>query len=358
MDNLDFCIAGAGIVGLSIALELESRGARVAVLDQGKPLDEASCAAGGMLAAEDPDNPVELSPLSKLSRSIYPEFLKRVESLSGMQVPFHTSTTLQSVPEHLNGKTPETLAPAALAEILPQLNPGSRRFFQLAENSVDLGQLTQAIAAAVRATSIDLRTQTSVERVRSTGSGVEVESSAGAVSAARFVDCTGSWSLTTPQHSRLPVTPRKGQICWVVLPPSLPLRVVVRTPEVYIIPRTTGETSGRALIGATVENAGFDKTVNDSDIDRLRARAIELLPQLAEAGGLEAWAGLRPGTPDCLPILGALPDCPNQYVANGLYRNGILLAPATGRVMAQLLTGEEPAVDLSAFSPQRIPAQS
>jgi glycine oxidase len=139
----------------------------------------------------------------------------------------------------------------------------------------------------------------------------------------------------------------------VSLPPSLPLRVVVRTPNIYIVPRTSGPSSGRAIIGATVEDAGFDKTLHPADIAHLRSLAAALLPPLADAPQLEAWAGLRPATPDGLPLLGALPTLPNHFIASGHYRDGILLAPATAHVMAQLLSGEAPAVDLAPFSPAR-----
>jgi glycine oxidase len=139
----------------------------------------------------------------------------------------------------------------------------------------------------------------------------------------------------------------------VSLPSSLPLQLVFRTPEIYIVPRTANSGEHRAIIGATIEDAGFDKTVHPADIAHLRSLATELLPPLADATQLEAWAGLRPSTPDGLPILGALPTQPNHHIATGHYRNGILLAPATARLMAQAIAGEQSSLDLSPFSPGR-----
>jgi glycine oxidase len=139
----------------------------------------------------------------------------------------------------------------------------------------------------------------------------------------------------------------------ISLPPSLPLQLVVRTPDIYIVPRTSGPHAGRAIIGATIEEAGFDKTVHPSDIAHLRSLASALLPPLANAPQLEAWAGLRPATPDGLPLLGAVPGEPGHFLATGHYRDGILLAPATAHLMAQLLSGESPSVDLTPFSPSR-----
>ena len=139
----------------------------------------------------------------------------------------------------------------------------------------------------------------------------------------------------------------------VALPPSLPLHFVVRTPDIYIVPRTTGPTAGRAIIGATIEDAGFDKSIHPDDIHHLRALAAALLPPIANTPQLEAWSGLRPATPDGLPLIGALPKDPNHLIATGHYRNGILLAPATALVMTQLLTNEAPSIDLTSFSPSR-----
>jgi len=366
MHSTEICIAGAGIIGLSLALELHHRGVRVSVLDQGQPLAEASTAAAGMLAAGDPDNPLELRPLSRLSLSLYPDFLDRIESLSGIHVPFHTSTTLQALPSHLAGKIREqdTLAPATLGLMLPQLNAGNHRFVLLAEESLDPRELAGALLAAIRATPIELRPDTAIRGIRSVRSGVEVETSAGMLTALSFVDCTGAWSVTSHLLPHLRVAPRKGQLLAVSLPTDLPLHVVVRTPEIYVVPRTTGPSINRAVIGATVEDAGYDKTVHAGDIARLRSLAAALLPQLAEASEVETWSGLRPATEDRLPILGALRGGPNQgvpdksiYIATGHYRNGILLAPATAHLLAQILTGETPSVDLGLFSPDRFPTE-
>jgi len=359
MHSPEICIAGAGIIGLSLALELHHRGARVAVFDQGVPLAEASTAAAGMLAAADPDNPPQLRPLSWLSLALYPAFIDRIESLSGTSVPFHTSTTLQALPEHLAEMIGEqdTLAPETLALLLPQLNRGNHRFLLLAEDSLDPRELASSLLAAAQSTTIDLHPHTTIRNIRSSRSGVELDTSAGNFTADRFVDCTGAWSLTSHLLPHLRVTPRKGQMLAVSLPTDLQLHVVVRTPQIYIVPRTADPAVNRAVIGATVEDVGYDKTVHSHDIAHLRGLAASLLPQLADAPEQETWSGLRPATPDNLPILGAIPGQPNQFIATGHYRNGILLAPATAHLMAQILTYETPSIDLSKFSPERIPTQ-
>lgn len=344
MQHSDICIAGAGIIGLSLALELHHRRARVTVLEQAAPLSEASTAAAGMLAAADPDNPPQLRPLSELSIALYPAFLQRLHDLSGISVPFHTGTTLQALPPHVTDTT-GILTAEDLRRILPQLAPGNHRFLLLDEQSLDPRQLAVVLLAAVRAAAIEVRTHTQVLSTNSLGNAVEVHTTAGIFHAAQFVDCTGAWGAN--------VAPKKGQMLAVSLPPSIHLQSVVRTPDIYIVPRAAGPTPVRAIIGATVEDAGFDKAVHPADIRRLKSQAVSLLPQLASAEILESWAGLRPATPDSLPLLGHSPAGPNQFVAAGHYRNGILLAPATAHVMAQMLTGETPSIDLTPFSPSR-----
>jgi glycine oxidase len=354
MASPDICIVGAGIIGLSLALELHSRGAEVVVLEQGMPLAEASTAAAGMLAASDPENPPQIRALSELSRNLYPEFLNRLFDLSGIAVPFQTSTALQEVlSSHLESARHLTvLAPETLSLMLPQLNAKDRQFILLEENSLDPRELALALAASVKTAGIDLRSGQPVRGIHQNSSGVGVHTASGKLHCARVVDCTGAWGVTEHSEHRVRPLPRKGQMLSVCLPASLPLQVVVRTPDIYIVPRTTGAAAGRAIIGATVEDAGFDKIVHPNDVAHLKAEAAKLLPQIADAIEIESWAGLRPGSTDGLPLLGPVEK--NIFVAAGHYRNGILLAPATARVMAQLLMEERPQIDLSAFNPCRI----
>jgi glycine oxidase len=126
------------------------------------------------------------------------------------------------------------------------------------------------------------------------------------------------------------------------------VRHVIRAPEVYLVPRS----DGRVVIGSTLEEAGYDERTDADTIHRLHQAAIRLVPALGQARVLEAWAGLRPGTPDDLPILGAT-STPGYFVATGHFRDGILLAPVTAHIMAQVIAGAKPDYDISAFSPLR-----
>jgi glycine oxidase len=356
MHQPDICIAGAGVIGLSLALELHQRGASISVLDQSIPLSEASTAAAGMLAASDPHTLPQLRSLADLSLSLYPAFLDRLRVLSGIRVPFQTHTTLQALPPDILNPGNE-LTPEDLAHLLPALTPGNHRFTLLDEHSLDPRQLATALLAAIPTTGIDLRPNTPVLSARSINNALEIQTPTGLLHAKQFVDCTGAWASITSRLPNLQVAPKKGQMLAVSRPSSRPVHFVVRTPDIYIVPRTSGPNAGRAIIGATIEDAGFDKTLHPSDIAHLRSLAAALLPPLAGAPQIEAWAGLRPATPDGLPLLGPLSTQPNHFIATGHYRDGILLAPATAHVMAQLLSGVSPSIDLTPFSPDRSTAE-
>jgi len=306
--NPDVTIAGAGIIGLSLALELHRRGARVTVCDTGAAMNHASTAAAGMLAAEDPHNPATLLPLSRFSLSLYPGFLNRIEALSGLCVPFQTDTTIQHLPQ---------------GQIL-----------RLAEHSLDPRQIAAALLQAVRSTSINLR---------------EHAPSFSPTPDALFVHCTGAWF----EHSGI-VRPRKGQMLRVQVPTDISLHEVHRSEHAYVVPRAQGPQAGTAIIGATLEDVGFDLHTNAADLEHLRTLAAQMVPELASsfaAPQVEAWAGLRPGTVDDLPLLGAFAH--NEFVATGHFRNGILLAPGTAHVLADLIEGKRPPVALAPFSPHR-----
>ena len=161
------------------------------------------------------------------------------------------------------------------------------------------------------------------------------------------VNCAGAWAGQIAPYD-FPTRPVKGQMLCVVMPQKEMVRHVIRAPELYLIPRS----DGRLLIGATQEEAGFDKQTVPATIQKLRHAAFGIVPKLSDARILEAWAGLRPGTPDALPILGATAT-PGYVVATGHFRDGILLAPVTARVMAQVIAGERPEFELGAFGAGR-----
>ncbi len=273
-----------------------------------------------MLAAQDPHNPAALAPLAALSITLYPAFLERIAALSGTYVPFQTDTTIQYKTD------------------------GGLRI--LKEHSLDPRQLAHALIAAVRSTSIRLVEHTGSLELSDSPEAVHVrDSMANHYRAAVCVYANGAWFRG--QHA---VVPRKGQMLRVQL--ASPLNQVHRSEHVYIVPRTSGPQAGTALIGATVEDAGFDTSTHAADLAHLHALAADLVPGISSAATIEAWAGIRPGTADGLPILGPVPFAPREIAATGHFRNGILLAPATAHVLADTIEGKA-TLDLAAFAPSR-----
>ncbi len=361
----DVCIAGAGIIGLALARSLALAGLHVLVLTRAQPLDEASQAAAGMLAVHDPDNPPALLPLSSLSRSLYPAFLASLAADSGHPLRFQTHRTLQlTEPTALHHQ--RILLPTDLHTLLPTLAPTSLTALDLDEVSLDPRELASALLASLPAhPRIRLRTRTPITRVVATPTGVTLHTPKEHLQAAAFVDCTGAWSLSSSILPSLRIAPRKGQMLTLLTPPALARNaLVLRSPKLYLVPRLHGPRAGHCILGATIEDAGFDRTVHPQALQHLLAEAAHLLPELADVPILSSWAGLRPATADLLPILGRLnppltaPDSLPLFIASGHFRNGILLAPATASLLASLILGNPPAPQLHAFSPARFQHQT
>lgn len=345
MHTCDVVIAGAGIIGLSVAIELRRAGASVAVLDRGEPGREASSAAAGMLVADDPETDPKLKALTRMSAEMYPAFVEELELRSGKNVGLENRGTLYiaQADEELPSSS---LYPADLRQLEPVLADLPRVCF-LEEQTVDPRLLVQAALGTAKSMGITVHHEAHVERVSMASTrDLEVRTNAGSYSTATFVNCAGAWAGEIAGVSAR-TRPVKGQML-TVIPQASELRHVIRSREVYLLPRKTG----RVLIGATVEEAGFDKTVKPETIQELHRTAANLVPCIGGAKMIEAWAGLRPGSPDGLPILGP-GSLPGTYIATGHFRNGILLAPITAALMSNLIQGREPQVDLRAFSPLR-----
>jgi glycine oxidase len=348
--NWDVIVIGGGIIGLSLSIELRRKGASVLVVERGQPGREASHAAGGMLVDCPLETPAVLEPLATASARLYPEFVRELEAESGMKIDLRDQGTIlfPSV-EHLSSACLERATlPAPLAELEPALGDLNRPAFYLHERSVDPRALTAATLQTAKRLAVDISSGEEVIAVNlSNGRVAGVITTKTSFQAPKVVNCAGAWSGQIAPLA-FPTRPVKGQMLCVASPSRNLLKNVIRTPEVYLIPRS----DGRILVGATVEEAGFDKRTNLETIQRLHRAAISIVPELIKAKILEDWAGLRPGTPDALPILGATATR-GYYLATGHFRDGILLAPITAQVMAEVITGTNCNYDLQPFSPAR-----
>ncbi|MGA9305928.1 MAG: glycine oxidase ThiO [Candidatus Sulfotelmatobacter sp.] len=350
MKNWDVIVIGGGIIGLSLSIELRRRGASVLVVERGEPGREASHAAGGMLVDCPLETPAVLQPLATASARMYPEFAYELEAESGGKVDLRDQGTIFfPSAQHLSSPYPEHRnLPAPLAELEPGLAVLNRPAFYLHERNVDPRALTAAALQTAKRRGVDISSGEEVTAINlSEGRVAGVITTKTSFHAPKVVNCAGAWAGQIAPYA-FPTRPVKGQMLCLLSPSHNLLKHVIRAPEVYLIPRS----DGRILVGATVEEAGFDKRTDVETIQRLHHAAIAIVPELRNAKILEDWAGLRPGTPDALPILGPTATL-GYYVATGHFRDGILLAPITAQVMADVITGKEPAFNLDAFSPSR-----
>jgi glycine oxidase len=351
MKNWDVIVIGGGIIGLSLSIELRKKGAGVLVVERGEPGREASHAAGGMLVDYPLETPAALQPLATASARMYPEFVHELQVESGMNIDLRDyGTILFPSAAHTSQSTLESAnrLPTPLSKFEPALADLDQPAFYLQERCVDPRALVAAALQAAKRRGVgfssgDAVTAASLSHGRVSGVATKKTS----FLAPKVVNCAGAWSGQIAPHA-FPTRPVKGQILCLAAPSRGLLKHVIRSPEVYLIPRS----DGRIIVGTTVEESGFDKRTDVATIQRLHHAAVALVPELRNAKILEDWAGLRPGTPDALPILG-LTATPGYYVATGHFRDGILLAPITAQVMAEVITGTNCSYDLDPFSPAR-----
>ncbi len=340
----DAIIVGGGIIGLSLAISLRKQGLRVLIVERGEPGREASHAAAGMLAGSGTEFPVALRVLAKESARMYPEFVHEIEDESGMRVDLRDQGTILISSSGEFPEVAEKISSEKLLVLEPRLRASPAAY--LRERSVDPRKLVAAAVKAAHHRGVDIVSGNEVTGLRVEGGRVEgVETKRSFYAASVVMNCAGAWAGSWgPQ--KLPVRPVKGQM--LAMAGVSPLKHVVRAEDVYLVPRT----DGRLVIGSTLEDAGYDKRTDVSVIQQLLHAAVDVFPGLAEARIHEDWAGLRPGTPDELPILGES-ELKGYFLATGHFRDGILLAPVTAQVMTDVILGKAPAYDLASFSLER-----
>ncbi|MBX7218777.1 MAG: glycine oxidase ThiO [Blastocatellia bacterium] len=372
LHTTDVIIIGGGVIGLAIARKLAQANQKVALFERNaQPGGEASWAAAGMLAPQaEAAGPGVMLDLCLASRALYRNFASSLQQETGIDVELRTEGTLLPTfaenPEPLRkfadwqqkaGLRAEFIAAEETRRREPHLSERITGAVWLPDDwQVDNRRLTRALIAAVYAAGVEIHCNAAnlkvcIERDRVTGVEVGLER----WSAPVVVNAAGSWAAQMPRELlRLPqasVRPIRGQMLALDMQPPTLLRHVIRTEQAYLVPRR----DGRLVIGATVEDGGYEKTVTAGGVAALLNGAIEVVPRLAQMPLLETWAGLRPLAEDQLPILGET-DLKGLFCATGHYRNGILLTPITAEIIASLIVGEDPAVPVASFSPRRFSA--
>ena len=356
-----------------MAWRARTRGLTVLVLDRGPLGAETTAVAAGMLAPVSEADAQEraLVRLGLESARRWPAFAAELADVSGIDVGYRESGTLLlardgdeaealsrelALREQL-GLEAQALPPSQARALEPALAPGLRAALEIpGDHAVDPRLVAAALAVAAERAGVTLRPNTAVARLlaregRARGLALEDGEE---VRASQVVIAAGPWSGVldgVPQDARIPVRPVKGQLLRLRDPahdPQAPLlRRVVRYEGGYIVPRG----DGRYVLGATSEERGFDTSVTALALHELLRDASELVPGVLELEVEELLAGLRPGTPDNAPVLGASGALPGLCWATGHHRNGVLLAPMTGELLAAVLAGESEGA--AEFSPDR-----
>lgn len=348
MSTSDVIVVGAGIIGCAVSHELAARGAKVRVFESRTVAGGATQASAGVLAPLiEGDEHTPLRDLGLRSLGLFDRFVARACADSGLAVEYRRCGTIEvaateATAEHLrvralNRPEIEWLDAQAARAVEPALSTSVRGALLISTHGyVAAGALTDALAWAAVRHGAQLETGHNVISVRHAGESVDVITGDGTTwSAAEVVLCAGSWHPlldTGTPHLRTTVKPVRGQLLRLLWQ-GLPLSRVIWGADCYIVPWT----DGLVLVGATVEDVGYDERTTAAGVRDLLDAACELLPETWRATFVEARAGLRPATEDGLPMIGHAPDSPHVVYATGHYRNGVLLAPLTAQLVADLI---------------------
>ena len=355
-------VVGGGIIGCAAAYELARAGCRVAVFERATPGAEASGAAAGLLAPIDESAETNFARLALASWRLYPDVVRDLQERTGIDVEYVTRGTIY--PTSAAQKRRDVAAWADIKEFAvqvlegeelhrlePALSPKIRHaIFVKGDHWLNNQRLVLAYAQAAASVGVELKTGCNVSRLV-----VEGGKARGLVTEGERIEgdavllAAGAWSgeLTAGLGSPLRIEPRRGQMIALAHVPAVLTHCV--HGEVYMAPRPSGE----LLVGATVERAGFQRAVTAEGIAGLLSAAIEMVPSLGELSIARTWCGFRPWAPDSLPVLGPWPGVEGLFVATGHFRNGILLAPITARLMTEWITGSGPSLAAKDFLPDR-----
>ena len=364
----DIVVIGAGVVGAAVACELARRGVSVEIVDERPVGMGATQASAGVLAPYIEAR--EGSPFLDLTvrgLGLFDNFIERVIAESGLPVPYRRTGTLDIATDDREMSalrtTAEVLARRDVAALLldaqavraeePQLGDGAVGGLMIESHGfVAAGDLTRALVAAARRLGAQLIEPSRVRRITRLHGDMIVETDRGSLTSNAVVLAAGCWSgqiaIDGNVHATVPVRPVRGQLLhlgWT----GTPLRRVTWSGRCYLVPWD----DGTLLVGATVEEAGFDERTTVAGVRDLLDAVCEVVPHAWTAGFRGARVGLRPATPDNLPVIGPSGAVPNLMYATGHYRNGVLLAPLTAQLVADAMLDNRIDPMLAPLSPSR-----
>jgi len=367
-NTANVAIIGGGVIGLAVARALAQRGVRdVLIIERANLGAEASSAAAGMLAPQaEADSTDDFFRLCCQSRDLYPTFARSLNEETGIDIELETSGTLylafteedeRELAERFEwqaraGLEVERLSAESARMIEPCISADVRAALRFPlDTQVENRRLISALAAANEALGVGVLTGVSVESLNVKRNCVAgIETSRGFIACEKVVIAGGAWT-TQILNEALPnprIEPVRGQMVSFDATPQI-ARHVIYSPRGYIVPRR----DGRLLAGSTSEHAGFDKHVTAAGVQSIVTSALEISPSIAALPLTSSWAGLRPRAADGLPVLGPCAEIAGVFYATGHYRNGILLTPITGELLARAIVDEEISPPLQIFSPDR-----
>ncbi len=366
----DIIVVGAGVIGCAIAHELARRGASVEVVDERLAGMGATQASAGVLAPFiEADEGSPLLDLAVRSLDVYDEFVERTIAASGIAIRYRRTGTIDVAMDdselYALQKTAETLSARGVPALMldaanvraeePHLGTGAVGGLLVdAHGFVGASDLTRGLAAAARHAGAQVVEQSRVRRISRRRGDMIVDTDRGSLTCNAVVLAAGSWSgeiAIDGVADRVPVRPVRGQLlslAWT----GTPLRRVTWSRRCYMVPWE----EGTVLVGATVEEAGFDERATVAGVRDLLDAACEVTPHAWAASFRGARVGLRPATPDGLPVIGASTAAPSLMYATGHYRNGVLLAPLTASLVADAMLDKRVDAALHGVRPSRFGA--
>ncbi len=357
----DCVVVGAGLIGMLTAHELVARGMQVTILERGQPARESSWAGGGILSPLYPWRyPDPVSELARWSQRYYPQLCQRLERDSGIDPQWTLSglliadvedraaiqrwaTRFGAHLELLDGANAQLLEPrlglmpasvAWLPDVAQVRNP----------------RLAQSLRATLENRGVEIRSQSPAQGWKIEADRVKAVCTPDAeIGADYFVVASGAWTagLLESTGLTLPIEPVRGQMILFKGPPGLVSRITLYKGR-YVIPRR----DGHVLVGSTLEYTGFAKQTTQTGLQELKQSAFELIPELAAQPIVQHWAGLRPGSPDGIPMTGPHPEIANLFINAGHFRNGVVLGPASARLLADQLSARSPDLDPQPYLPE------
>lgn len=364
----DAIVVGGGVIGGSIAYNLAKRGGKVLLLEKGRLASQSSGAAAGMLGAQaEMDTESSLFQLAKKSREMFPKLAGEIKEMSGVDIELINEGMLKVALneqqrqqyEHLiaihrkSGEQADWMTGHEVRSKEPSLSDGIKWAMYLAnDGQVEASQLTLGFLHSAKAYGVVIKEFVEVFDFQvSKGKVIGVVTNEGNFASDKVIVAGGAWSnkLLLKTGLELDIYPVKGE-CFSVITQSTLLTTTVFSPDCYLVPKK----GGRIIVGATVKQRTFNPKVTVEGISFLMQQATKLLPSIIEAEWEGAWAGIRPQTGDGLPYLGEHPVFKGLFVATGHFRNGILLSPITGEVIADMVEGKPASLNLKHFRLDRL----